>query len=136
MLLTWRDSVRFRAAPLASQRKEDEPSTRYRYDLANLFILYRSSGSVDSSVFTRPNYLLDGRIRQNRILTKKVLTQMGKPDIISEQCSCHERDSSFVCEVCYKRGYRGHMQESSSHECDDCCLWSDSHTCDFCGKAI
>lgn len=51
-------------------------------------------------------------------------------------CSCHERDSSQVCDFCYKQGYRGHMQEDSSYKCDDCGLWSNSHTCDFCGKAI
>jgi hypothetical protein len=53
-----------------------------------------------------------------------------------EGCSCHERDSSQVCDVCYKQGYRGHMQESHSRKCDDCYLWSNSYSCDFCGKAI
>ncbi len=28
-----------------------------------------------------------------------------------EKCTCHERDSSYVCEFCYSQGYRGHMQK-------------------------
>ena len=26
------------------------------------------------------------------------------------KCTCHERDSSQVCEYCYSLGFRGHMQ--------------------------
>jgi hypothetical protein len=25
-------------------------------------------------------------------------------------CTCHERDSSYVCDFCYSQGHRGHMQ--------------------------
>ena len=50
-----------------------------------------------------------------------------------EKCSCHERDSSQVCDLCYRQGYRGHMQEGGDSKfCDDCYLWSDSTVCDFC----
>jgi hypothetical protein len=28
----------------------------------------------------------------------------------SDRCECHERDGSYVCEWCYKKGLRGHMQ--------------------------
>jgi hypothetical protein len=51
-----------------------------------------------------------------------------------EECSCHERDSSQVCDLCYRQGYRGHMQESFSKFCDECYLWSDNSSCDFCGR--
>lgn len=30
--------------------------------------------------------------------------------IDNRKCECHERDSSYVCQVCYQQGYRGHMQ--------------------------
>lgn len=26
------------------------------------------------------------------------------------ECTCHERDSSFVCQNCREQGYRGHME--------------------------
>jgi len=26
------------------------------------------------------------------------------------RCTCHERDSSYVCDHCYSKGFRGHMQ--------------------------
>jgi len=29
-------------------------------------------------------------------------------------CECHERDSSSVCDFCYSRGFRGHMQKEDS----------------------
>jgi hypothetical protein len=70
-------------------------------------------------------------LREAKEQIKKALKELSP-----EECSCHERDSSYVCNVCYKEGYRGHMQEDSSNQCDDCCLWSDSNTCDFCGKTI
>lgn len=50
-----------------------------------------------------------------------------------EKCSCHERDSSQVCDLCYRNGYRGWMQESGSTKCQGCGLWSETKTCDFCG---
>jgi len=29
----------------------------------------------------------------------------------TNKCTCHERDSSYVCEYCYSQGHRGHMQK-------------------------
>ena len=29
----------------------------------------------------------------------------------TDVCTCHERDSSYVCDYCYSQGYRGHMQK-------------------------
>ena len=31
-------------------------------------------------------------------------------DNAPEQCECHERDGSFVCDYCYRLGRRGHCQ--------------------------
>jgi hypothetical protein len=52
-----------------------------------------------------------------------------------EKCSCHERDSSYVCDVCYRQGMRGHMQEGGESKwCDDCGLYTDGPVCEFCGR--
>lgn len=37
--------------------------------------------------------------------------QYAKPIEPEGVCTCHERDSSYVCDYCYSQGYRGHMQE-------------------------
>lgn len=33
------------------------------------------------------------------------------PEEPPKQCACHERDSSYVCEYCFAKGLRGHMQK-------------------------
>lgn len=55
-----------------------------------------------------------------------------EPEDLGEKCTCDERDSSFVCDVCYGLGYRGHMQEHDSVQCEECGLWSNSDKCEFC----
>jgi hypothetical protein len=37
---------------------------------------------------------------------KQMLEERAK-----DHCTCHPRDSSYVCDYCYKQGHRGHMQK-------------------------
>lgn len=66
-------------------------------------------------------------LRDMRLKLEEAIKQLEP-----EKCSCHERDSSQVCDLCYREGYRGWMQEDGSTRCEECGLWSDSDECEFC----
>lgn len=64
----------------------------------------------------------------------KEAIQKALNELSPEKCSCHERDSSYVCDVCYRQGMRGHMQEGGESKwCDYCGLYTDGPVCEFCG---
>jgi len=44
------------------------------------------------------------------------MNQTTCSDEAPDHCECHERDGSFVCDYCYARGYRGHMQPRRTHQ--------------------
>lgn len=54
----------------------------------------------------------------NRVLDsgKTYADDKGNFYSLETKCTCHERDSSYVCDYCYSQGFRGHMQESNKDE--------------------
>ena len=70
-------------------------------------------------------------LRDMRSRCEEAIRQLN-PEDLAGKCTCHERDSSQVCDLCYHEGYRGWMQEDGSTKCKKCGLWSDSDECEFC----
>jgi len=55
---------------------------------------------------------VDGEIRKTPQVISVGDGRFGfVPESQPKQCACHERDSSYVCEYCYAKGFRGHMQK-------------------------
>lgn len=56
--------------------------------------------------------VLNGLEQRVELLTERI--EAGglarRIDDMNKKCTCHERDSSFVCSYCYAQGHRGHMQ--------------------------
>lgn len=50
-------------------------------------------------------------VASSKELRKSVIKESLTTAEDSDTCECHERDGSFVCESCYKKGLRGHMQQ-------------------------
>ena len=47
----------------------------------------------------------------NRRAADTVVAAAFGSEITTSACTCHERDSAFVCKHCYAIGLRGHMQQ-------------------------
>jgi len=50
---------------------------------------------------------------QVKAVRASVMESLDRMEQACEQdyCTCHERDMSYVCDYCYAKGFRGHMQK-------------------------
>lgn len=51
------------------------------------------------------------RLCSFKVLTQTLSKAIGEQlQVPPARCTCHERDSSYVCDYCRSQGHRGHMQ--------------------------